>query len=404
MGMRVVATLSAAYMLSQFLRASAGVIAPELARDLELGPEALGSLTGAFFFIFALAQLPVGIALDRWGPRRVLLTLSVFTVAGCLVFAQAEDVAMLVLGRMLMGFGCAAMLMGPYVIYGREFPARRFAQLSSIQLGVGYIGALVATAPLALAADAWGWRTVFLVAAGAAVLFAVLTALVVRPGMGEATEARGSDLAGDLGGVIAVVRLRALHPIMPLNVVAYGSVASILTLWGGPYLADVHGLGPAARGSVLLFMMVAAIAGLLLFGAIEPRVRSKRGLILVGAGVNAAALTGLAVWPDAPLGVSTLLLCASALANGIVVALAAYTRRALPAALMGRGLTFVNMGMMIGVAALQLLLGWIAGVAATGDSALSPHVYALLFATLAGILIGALVWFVVASRTPPKPR
>lgn len=397
-GVRVVATLSAAYALSQFLRASAGVIAPELARDLNLGPEDLGSLTGAFFFVFALAQVPVGIALDRWGPRRVLLTLALFTVAGCAVFARADDVGTLIAGRMLMGFGCAAMLMGPYVIYGREFPADRFAELSSIQLGVGYLGALIATTPLALAAESWGWRTVFLGAAGAAVLFGGLTGLVVRGGMGEVEGPRRKDIAGDIAGVVAVARLKALHPILPLNVVTYGSVASVLTLWGGPYLADVHGLAPAARGNVLLAMMAAAIGGLILFGAIERRVTSKRRLIVSGAGLNAGSLIALSLWPSAPLGIVTALLCLAAVANGVNIALAAYIRRVLPLHLMGRGLTFMNMGMMMGVAVLQVLLGWIAGAASAGDSVLGPSAYAQLFATLAAVLVLSLVWFWWRSR------
>ncbi len=394
----VVAILSIAYALSQFLRASPGVIAPELARALNLGPEALGSLSGAFFFIFALAQVPVGIALDRWGPRRVMLTLSVFTMAGCVVFAWADGIAMLIAGRMLMGFGCAAMLMGPYVIYARDFPADRFAQVCSIQLGIGYLGALVATTPLALAADAWGWRTVFLVAAGAAVAFAALTGLVVRKGMGEDDDPRQMDFGVDLIGVFTVVRLKALQAVMPLNFVAYGSVASILTLWGGPYLADVHGLGPADRGNILLVMMAMAIAGLIGFGTIERRVRSKRRMIIAGVGLNAAALAALALWPAAPLGISTVLLCTTACANGVNVAITGYIRRALPPALMGRGLTFMNMGAMLGVAVLQILLGWVAAASGAPDSGLTPQIYARLFGTLVIILTTALVWFAWRSR------
>lgn len=401
---RLVATLSAAYGLSQFLRASVGVIAPELSAELNLGPGDLGGLAGAFFFVFALAQIPVGMALDRWGPRRVLLSLAVFTVAGCLLFATADSVTGLVAGRMLMGFGCAAMLMGPYVIYGREFPARRFAQLSSIQMGVGYAGAVLATAPLALATEVWGWRSVFMGAAGAAVFFVLLTGAVVTRDTGKAPRRARHSVADDLAGVVTVIKLPSLRPIIPLNMVTYGAVASILTLWGGPYLADVHGLAPVARGNVLLAMWITAIAGLLAFGMIEGRLDRTRGLVILGAGANAAALLGLALWPSGSLGLCVGLLCAVAFLNGVTIAIAAQIRRALPHHLMGRGLTFMNMGMMMGVALLQVLLGWIAdqgvGDQAVADSVLSATVYGRLFATLGVLLAVSVAWFV--WRDPGK--
>jgi len=391
--LRLVATLSAAYGLSQFLRASAGVIAPELAVDLDLGPEDLGSLTGAFFFVFALAQLPVGIALDRWGPRRVLLSLVSVTVAGCLVFAMAESVTGLIAGRMLMGLGCASMLMGPYVIYGREFDADRFAQLSSIQLGVGYVGALIATTPLAFAAEVWGWRSVFVAAGGAAVVFALMTGAVVTKGMGRTVAARHHGLADDLAGVVHVMKLRALWPVIPMNMMAYGSVATILTLWGGPYFSDVHGLPAVERGNFLLAMWVSAILGLLIFGVLERRVSSRKRLVVAGAIANAFCLIGIAIWPDAPLPVATGILCLAAFTNGITIPIAAHIRRTLPHALMGRGLTFMNMGMMMGVALLQVILGWIAERGSAGDSVLNASVYSDLFAFLGLTLILSTLWF-----------
>lgn len=397
MALRLVATLSAAYGLSQFLRSSTGVIAPELAAELDLGPDDLGGLTGAFFFVFALAQIPVGMALDRWGPRRVLLSLAAFTVAGCLLFATADSVTDLVAGRMLMGLGCAAMLMGPYVIYGREFPAERFGQLSSIQLGVGYVGALLATAPLAFATEVWGWRSVFMGAAGAAVLFALLTGAVVTRGIGKTPRREGRSLADDLAGVVAVIKLRSLRPIIPLNMITYGAVASILTLWGGPYLADVHGLAPVARGNVLLAMWIAAIIGLLVFGLIEGHMDRPRRLVILGAGTNATILMALALWPSVSLALSITLMCTAAFLNGVTVAIVAQIRRTLPHHLMGRGLTFMNMGMMMGVALLQVLLGWIAdqgsGGQAVADSVLSAANYGRLFAALGLLLALSVAWF-----------
>ena len=175
----LIGALCAIYVVSQFLRNSVGVIAPDLAAELDLAPQALGMLSSAFFLAFAAAQVPLGVAIDRYGPKTCMLASIGLAVLGCAVFAWAETVTGLTLGRILMGLGCSSFLMGPLAIYTRWFRPEQFSTLAGVMLGVGTIGTLFATAPLAVSAELYGWRTTFLfVGAGAAVVGLLVLAIV----------------------------------------------------------------------------------------------------------------------------------------------------------------------------------------------------------------------------------
>ena len=188
---RILATLCAAYLVSQFFRSSTAVIAPDLVRDIGFSHESLGLLTGAFFLAFGLTQIPLGIMLARFGPRRTMTGMLGFAVAGALVFATAESPVMLTTGRALMGGGCAAVFMGSVVVCARWFPPDRLATMASIVLAVGGAGNFLSATPLAYAADQIGWRGAFLAMAGLTALIAGMVFLLVRdarpaiPFMGE---------------------------------------------------------------------------------------------------------------------------------------------------------------------------------------------------------------------------
>lgn len=149
----MVAVLCLGYILSMFYRTSLGVTGDELSRAMDLSAEALGTLGGMYFLVFAAAQIPLGIALDRYGPRRVNAVMLLIGAAGALVFAAAQGFGGLALGRGLIGLGCAAGLMGSLVAFARWFPPRRFSAMAGFMLAVGGLGSLISTTPLALAAE-----------------------------------------------------------------------------------------------------------------------------------------------------------------------------------------------------------------------------------------------------------
>lgn len=135
-----------------------GVLAPDFMREIGFGPEDRGLLTGAFFLIFVSVQLPCGYVLDRFGPRAIYTACLAFAASGCLVFALGDSVLVLLAGRVLMGLGCALIMISGFVLLSRWFESERFPKVSSTLVSVSHAGTLIATLPLAAAAVWIGWR------------------------------------------------------------------------------------------------------------------------------------------------------------------------------------------------------------------------------------------------------
>src|SRR3954451_5473376 len=174
-GLIIVTTLATAYVASHFFRAANVTIGLDLMHDLAIGPEALGALTGAFFFGFAATQIPCGFLFDRYGPRRTVVGMLILATFGGIVFTLAPTWPILLTGRVLMGAGFGVMLIGSMVVISRWFPPDRFSTLTAMVLSIGLLGNLVATTPLAWASQAIGWRAAF----GAVVVFIALATIAV---------------------------------------------------------------------------------------------------------------------------------------------------------------------------------------------------------------------------------
>lgn len=354
----LVGALGAIYMVSQFLRNSVGVIAPNLARDLALSPSDLGLLSSAFFVAFAAAQLPLGVAIDRWGPRTVMLACAGVVIAGAVLFAAAQTPAVMVAARVLLGLGSSCYLMAPLALFARRFPPQRFAMLASLQIGIGSIGTLAATAPLALSAAVLGWRNSFLVVAGVMLAMAVLVAVVVRAdGRDKGPSAHRESLAEAFAGIAAAVRTPQFRPLFAMHLTAHSSFALIIGLWGGPYLTHIYGFGLTARGDILFVAAVTQIIGTLSFGPMERLFGRHKPPVLGGALLTAAAFAVLAVAGRLGPVAIVVWMGAFGLVSAYTVVLISHGKSLFAPHLVGRGMTVLNMGTMGGVFVSQLVSG-----------------------------------------------
>ncbi|MEJ2287354.1 MAG: MFS transporter, partial [Deinococcales bacterium] len=191
---RVFAVFAAAHFLSYFFRSANAVIADDLTAAMGLTPSQLGLMSSLFFGAFALAQLPFGSALDRFGARATTSALMLAGVVGAFVFAAAPTVAWLAVGRALLGLGTAGILMGGLKALSQIHPPRRFAAVSGVLTATGSSGALVATAPLAALNRAVGWRAIF--AGGGAVLLLSALAITLVAGVPRRPEHDGGGAPG----------------------------------------------------------------------------------------------------------------------------------------------------------------------------------------------------------------
>jgi predicted MFS family arabinose efflux permease len=253
------------YFLSYLFRAVNAVVGPDLATDLHLSAAGLGLLTSAYLFAFALFQLPLGVLLDRFGPRRVQAALLACAAAGSLLFAIGQGLATLALARALIGLGFAGGLMSGFKAVVLWVPEPRRALANAAIMSCGALGILVATTPTELAVEAVGWRAVFI--ALAAITFAV--AMLIFVAVPEQSASAPSErLARQVASLLGILRDRVFWQLAPLLATTAGTHIAIQTLWAGPWFRDVAGLDPIGVANHLMAMAVAFLVGILLSGAV----------------------------------------------------------------------------------------------------------------------------------------
>jgi len=396
----LVGALIAIYLVSQFLRNSIGVIAPDLAKEIGLSAAEIGLLSSVFFFAFAAVQLPLGMAIDRFGPKTCLLVCATITILGTGLFASATSPAGLIVARILLGLGSCSSFMAPLAIYARRFSPHRFATLTGLQLGLGSFGTLLATAPLAYSAATFGWRATFLGVGVVTSLIAFLVAAVVDDGPGEgAAPPRPESWHESVAGVAAVLRTPSVGHLFLVHLTGYSSFALIVGLWGAPYLTHVYGYGLEVRGDFLFVAAVAQILGSLVWGPTDRMFGSHKLPVLLGASLTAAALAVIALAGTLP----PLLLFAWFAAFGFLCAytpvMIAHGRSLFPAHLVGRGITVLNMGTMGGVFLAQTVSGVLIDLFPDVDGVYPLAAYRVVFALQAGlVLMSALIY--LGARDP----
>ena len=330
----------------------------DLATELGMSPAEIGLMSSVFFFAFAAVQIPLGMALDRFGPRVCLLAGAAITVLGALVFAAAPSPAVLIFGRALLGIGSSSAFMASLAVYTRRFPQDQFATLVGLQLGIGTIGTLIATAPLAFSTAAIGWRGSFLLVGAFTFAVGVLIACVVRDDAASGA-VRAERWSESMAGIVAVIRTPSVGRLFLMNIVVYSSFSMIVGLWGGPYLTHIYGYTLEERGSLLLIPVVAQIVGSLVWGPMDRVLGNYKLPVLVGAGGSAVLLAYLAIVGTlSPAGLMIWFavfgfLCAFG------PLLIAHGRSLFPLHLVGRGLTILNIGSMGGTFLVQVVSGFV---------------------------------------------
>lgn len=404
-GLTIVATLAIAYVASHFFRASNVTIGLDLMRDLGIGPQALGGLTGAFFFGFAAMQIPCGFLFDRYGPRKTVVGMLVLATIGGIIFTLARSWPALLAGRVLLGAGFGVMLIGSMVVISRWFPPDRFSTLSAMVLSIGLLGNLAATTPLAWTSQLVGWRVVFAAAVVFTAVAAVAVWLIVRDAPpGHPFLARTPETPREMmRGFKEVVSERRLRPILALNFCNYACTFTVQGLWGGPYLREVHGFSPIEAGNVLLAAVVAYQMGMLVFGPLDRRFDTRKWIAVGGTTMIISLLALLAVVPQPPAWLPIAVICCIGFFSASSTMVMTHGRGIFPDRLIGRGMATMNTAVMLGVACMQSLSGVVIGAfEPLAGGARTETAYRALFAVLATVLIMAVAVYSRSQDIKPS--
>lgn len=368
------------YCYGFFQRVAPSVMIDELMRDFSVSAAVLGNLSAFYFYAYASLQLPIGVMVDQWGARRMLIGAGLLCALGSLLFASADNLTMAYIGRLLIGAGAGFTWVGALKLATQWLPPKRFAQVSGMTLMLGMVGAVAGQAPLAAAVSTFGWRGTLNVAAIVALFLAVLIWLIVRDSdKAVKTTANPADVSTQTSGLLHGLKL-CLQTRQSWYAAIYGGTmtAPILAfagLWGVPYLMQTYSLDrPAAAASTSLILIGWGI-GAPLTGWISDHIGSRRLPVLFSAITALILFITVLYMPDLPLAAARTLLFLYGLFNGGMVITFAMIREQNQPRSAGASLGFANMMVMAGGAIFQPLIGWLLDVNWDGTMRDGSRVY-----------------------------
>jgi predicted MFS family arabinose efflux permease len=274
--LRVFACFAFGYFLSYAFRSVNAVIAPELMQDLNISNSQLGLLSAAYFIGFSTMQIPLGVALDKFGARRTESVLLLIALIGAITFAYAETLVGLTIGRLLIGVGVSACLMASFTAYRRWFAIGQQGQLASAMLVFGTMGALVTTVPVQLALPHMGWRGVFWVTA----LLVALSFIAIRFGLPTfddhpKSNNQNQNTEEPSFSLRDILKHSFFIRMLPIGIVNHGGFLSLQTLWIGPWMIQVLGYDPEQSAQILFLFNGVMLLGYAFNAWFIPRANSK---------------------------------------------------------------------------------------------------------------------------------
>ena len=394
---KVFIPFAAGYFLSYTYRVVNAVISVDLVKDIGVGPSALGLLTATYFITFASFQLPLGILLDRFGPRRTESLLLLFAAAGAFVFSQAQTLSGLIVGRALIGFGVSACLMAAFKAYTMWFSRQRWVLINGFQMASGGLGALAATAPVEFMLEITDWRMLFVLLAVMTLAVAVMVFFLVPE---KEVPAQGETLKEQLAGIRVVFTSIIFWRVAPLTTMSQAAFLSIQGLWSGPWLRDVVALDRSDSASILFLVAASMIGGFIVLGTMAERL-DKRGIPVMAtavAGMTTFLLIQLVVIINPDGWLIPLWMLFGFFGTSGIIPYAALSRT-FPVKLSGRVTTAINLLVFVTAFVVQWLIGAIIEMWPVQPDGTYPNQgYRAGFGLILAIQFLSLGWFFIATR------
>ncbi len=361
--------LALSYVLVYFHRLCPAVVAVDMMRDLNAGGAMLGLLGSAYFYTYALMQLPAGLLSDSWGPRRTITLFFAVAFIGSLLLGLAPTVLWAIVGRALVGLGVSMLFVPTMKVLAEWFRIREFATMTGILMAMGGIGTLTAATPLALLSTWIGWRLSFVVVGIATSALAILVWLFVRDrpaDLGWPSPSEQSVTSPQAVGLMEGMKKVLAYPrFWPVAIWFFFDCAVFFSfggLWGGPYLMQVYGLTKAQAGQILSMLAIGMIAGSPMLSVLSNRVFQGRKPVLVLSSFVLLCLTALLAFYTDGLPIAGLYLICLGLgifSSAVVVIGFTTTKELFPVQIAGTSTGLVNIFPFAGGAIFQPLLGYV---------------------------------------------
>ncbi|TRZ66878.1 MAG: MFS transporter [Rhodocyclaceae bacterium] len=352
----------AAYLLSFFHRVAPAAIAQDLAAAFQIGAAALGSLAATYFYIYTLMQVPTGILADTLGPRKILFLGGLVAGVGSLLFGLAPSFELAFAGRALVGLGVSVTFIAMLKLIAVWFEESRFATINGLCLLIGNLGSILAGAPLAWLTQVASWREIFAGVGVLSLIIGVASLFLVRDGPTVSDQpppgAVRVDRTAWLAGLLTVLRNRATWPGFFVNLGIAGSFFGFAGLWAVPYFTQVLGMTRAVASNHISLYFLGFAVGAALWGRISDRLGRRKPIMLAGSLLHAL---GWLVWLSGmtlPLSASYPFCLLMGLLTASLTLSWACAKEVNPPLLAGTATSVVNVGVFLGPAILQPLVGW----------------------------------------------
>ncbi|MGH6814099.1 MAG: MFS transporter [Hyphomicrobiaceae bacterium] len=375
------------FFYAWILRVAPSVMVDELMRDLAIGAAAVGNLSAFYFYGYAGLQIPVGMLIDRFGPRRLMTVAGGVCGLGCILFALSGAYWGSAASRWLIGASAAFSLVGAMAIAGQWFPASRFALLSGLAMMFGMAGGVFGQAPLRIMVEHTGWRDAMLVLALGGGLVAVAAWTTIRD-----RRRGGGGLRDMMSGLGVVMRNRQTWLIAAAGLGTTGPLLGFAGLWGVPYLSVSHGLEPTRAAAITSTLFVGWGIGAPLFGWFSDWIGRRRWPFMLGLLVTLSTMAAIVYVPGLPVLTLTVLcfLCGFGGSSQIIGFAAVREHNA--AFLSGTAIGFVNCAVTGTGALYQPLIGWVLDLSWQGQLASGVRVYdAAAYRLAFGVIIAGAV-------------
>ncbi len=359
------------HLVTSFHRVSFNVVADLLTAEFNLTGAGLGNLAAAYTYMYVLMQIPGGILVDRLGPRRIALLTGLAMASGSIVIGFAPSADFVFLGRMLIGFGGSVVLINIFKFQASWFRAAEFATMSGFALLISTSGALLAATPLAVAVNAYGWRTSFIAFGLMTIVVAFFCLFIVRNSPGENQDNIASGIDNDsvqnepikinLQAIKTVLSNRKLWIPFLINLGTYSGFVVFAGTWGVSYLVHVYGIGIERASGFMVAAYIGYMVGAPSAGAISDRIGSRKTPAVVLIGLAALFWLALAAWPGGllPLWLIYVLCVLLGLGSAATVLSFPMAREVSIPGYTGLVTAAVNLGVFLGMAILQPFFGYI---------------------------------------------
>jgi sugar phosphate permease len=397
------------YVLLFFHRVCPAVLAPELTKTFSISGTALGVLASGYFYPYALMQVPVGMLSDSWGARKTTVVFGSVGGIGVILFGLSPDFGWSVFARILTGLGVSAVFVPGMKIFAGWFRGQEYGKISGLFVASGSIGWVMGAAPLALFAQAFGWREIMVVIGVVTILLTMLTWFIAA----DTPEAKGlpalvehrqisTTQEGPLRGVRQIFVNRYFWSVAVWFLTRTGIIFSFFGLWAGPYLMDVYKLSPMSAGTILSIFPVAIIGGSPFLGYLSDRVLVSRKLVLIGSSVlHAVCWLFLLLSYDSlsvpSLGMLFLVMGIAAGSPGNVGF--ANVKEIFPVQMAGTSIGAVNLFAFFGGVVLQPLIGYVLDMTGKIGGSYPPGAYRTAFIFYAAISLLSLTSVLFARET-----